>query len=98
MVAGDRGITLDGELELDAGRVGQLALELAQLLLCVGADLLADLDVPTLHLETHGEKNLADGSPSPQVECGEAGISVDARASEERRADVARQEREAPAA
>src|ERR671925_818099 len=48
-----RGVALDRELELDARRVGHEPVELSELLLRVTADRIADLDVPTLDLETH---------------------------------------------
>src|SRR6266540_4600042 len=56
----DRGVALDGELELHPGRVRELATELPQLLLGVVPNRLADLDVAALHLETHADENLAD--------------------------------------
>ena len=62
VVVGDGRVLLDGELELDASRVFHEPVELGQLLLGVLADLIADLDVPALHLETHGPRNLSDGT------------------------------------
>src|SRR6185312_15184425 len=48
----DRGVPLDGELELDP-RILQLPFELRELLLRVTPDRIADLEVPALHLKLH---------------------------------------------
>src|SRR5439155_26205168 len=53
LVRSDRRVALDGELELDARQVVQLALELRKLLLGVLAERVRDLDVPAVHLKSH---------------------------------------------
>ena len=53
MVVRDRRVLLDRQLELDLRRVGQLALELAELLLRIGPDRVADLDVLAFDLQAH---------------------------------------------
>ena len=49
----DRRVVLDGELQLDPGRVRELTLELAELLLRIGPDRVADLDVLAFDLQAH---------------------------------------------
>src|SRR5207248_9494208 len=49
----DRRVPLDAQLDLHLGRVGELPLELAELLLGIAADRLADLEVLAFHLEPH---------------------------------------------
>ena len=50
LIRRDRGVLLDAQLELDLCQLVQLTVELAQLVLGVPADRLADLDVLTLHV------------------------------------------------
>ena len=64
VVVRDRRVLLDGELELDARRVAHEPVELAELLLGVRADLLADLEVTALDLETHGVREDASERPA----------------------------------
>jgi hypothetical protein len=44
---------LDRQLQLDLSRIGELPLELAELLLGVPPDRIADLDVTALDLKSH---------------------------------------------
>src|SRR5436190_5136498 len=88
MVRGDRGILLDGELELDARRIGELPIETAELLLRVGPDRLAHLDVLALHLQAHL------GPPWEGFSCPESSRSHPRTA----RANVTTSTEEAPAA
>src|SRR5207237_3491436 len=53
VLRGDRRIALEAELELHLSRVGELPTELAELLLGVAADRVADHEVLALHLEPH---------------------------------------------
>jgi hypothetical protein len=53
LVRRDGRILLDAELELDLRQLVQLPIEFVELLLGVQADRLADLDVLTLHLQSH---------------------------------------------
>ena len=56
LVRGDGRVLLDGELELDSRRILHEPVELGQLVLGVLADLVADLEVPSFYLETHGPR------------------------------------------
>src|SRR2546429_1849867 len=53
VVRRDRRGALDAELELDLRRIGQLPLELPELVLGVAANRVADVEVLALHLESH---------------------------------------------
>src|SRR5688500_6704811 len=53
VVVRDRRVVLERELQLDLGRIGELPLELADLLLGVSPDRIADLDVSALDLKSH---------------------------------------------
>src|SRR5205085_11757783 len=53
VVRRDRRVALDAELELDLRRIGQLPLELPELVLGVAAHRVADVEVLALHLESH---------------------------------------------
>src|SRR4051812_7169042 len=53
LVLADRRVLLGAQLELDLYEVGELLVELAQLLFRIAADRVADLDVLALQLETH---------------------------------------------
>ena len=53
VACGDRRVLLDGELQLALRLIREVALELAELLLGVGPDRVADLDVLALDLQSH---------------------------------------------
>src|SRR5207248_1507269 len=53
VVRRDRRVPLHAELELDLRRIGQLSLELPELLFRVAANRVADVEVLALHLESH---------------------------------------------
>jgi hypothetical protein len=53
VVGGDRWIVFDCQLELDLRRIGELPLELAELLLGVPPDRFADLDIAAFDLQSH---------------------------------------------
>ena len=61
MVVRDRRILLDRELELDHGRIGELALELPELLLRIGPNRVADLDVLAFDLQGASRFPLSQG-------------------------------------
>src|SRR2546421_7888174 len=53
MLGRDGRVPLEAQLELHLSRVGELPLELAELLLGVAPDRVADLEVLALYLESH---------------------------------------------
>ena len=53
VIVRDRRVVLERQLELDLRGIRKLLLELAELLLCVSPNRLADLDVSALDLESH---------------------------------------------
>src|SRR5439155_2639030 len=53
VVRRDGRVALDAQLELDLRRIGQLPLELPELVLGVAANRVADVEVLALHLESH---------------------------------------------
>src|SRR5437764_15411748 len=81
MVGGDGGVLLDRELELDPRRVAHDSIELAHLLLGVLTNLLADLEVPALHLETHAWKLSNGPRERDDVDMPRAGLAQGRRRS-----------------